>query len=73
MPNPKTARGIYRCRRGTKPVACFSTLTRTRYSSVYPGDKIQHSQFPNETNYSYGSPASRAAPWKMGHWGAKAV
>lgn len=71
MPNPKPARGIYRCRSGIKPIACFSTLTRTRYSSVYPGDKIQHSQFPKETNDSYGPPAAGACPIEDGTLGSQ--
>lgn len=72
MPNPKPARGIYRCRSGTKPIACFSTLSRTRYSSVDPGNKIQQSQFPSETNYSYGPPAAGVCPIEDGTLGVKA-
>lgn len=66
MPNTKPARGIYRCRSCIKPIACFSTLTRTRYSSVFSGDKIQHSQLPSETNNSYCLPAAGACPMEDG-------
>lgn len=51
---------------GVKPIACFSTLTRPRYSSEYPGDKIQHSQLPSDTNDSCAPPAAAACPIEDG-------
>lgn len=71
--NTKPARGIYRCRSCIKPIACFSTLERIRYNSVFPGNKIQHSQPPVRQITPMVLQLQVPAPWTMGPWEAKAV